>query len=223
MPTCWAMVWKTSPLLRGFAEALTLSGFLRSSFETGRAGAFFTALVAIPQSPPLRVEMIVLDRGGMGRKQAEGQRGQPTRAPLGCGSDARAGRLAVSRQRAKAEHRAQREGRCRRRNGARAPSSSCAPVHTAVERLGGRHTSAMSGPAGDSPEDERQPDERADAVQSPIADVSGEVLDQWGSSSNSFADSSSRRFSANSGSRGNAGLVGASPAARGCRDSGKIL
>ena len=62
----------------------------------------------------------------------------------------------------------------------------------------------MSGPAGDSPEDERQPDERADAAQSPIAGVSCAVLDEWGSSSNSFADSSSRRFSANSGSQANA-------------------
>ncbi len=55
----------------------------------------------------------------------------------------------------------------------------------------------MSRRAGDSPEDERQPNERGDAAQSPIADVSGAVLDQWGSSSSSFADSSSRRFGAN--------------------------
>ena len=73
---------------------------------------------------------------------------------------------------------AQWEGRCRRRNGARAPSSSCAPVHTAAERRGGQRTFAMSRRAGDSPEDERQPNERGDAAQSPIADVSGDVVDQ---------------------------------------------
>src|SRR5262249_23319362 len=50
MPTCWAMVLNTSPLLRGLAELFTFTALLMSSLETGRADAFFTALVAILNS-----------------------------------------------------------------------------------------------------------------------------------------------------------------------------
>src|SRR5438128_6735017 len=52
MPTCWAMVPKTSLLLRGFAAAPTFTSFVRSSFETGRADALFAPLVAM-LAPPL--------------------------------------------------------------------------------------------------------------------------------------------------------------------------
>src|ERR671936_2855254 len=41
------MVPKASLLLRGFAEALTFTGLVRLSFETGRADAFFAFLVAM--------------------------------------------------------------------------------------------------------------------------------------------------------------------------------
>src|SRR5438876_1759569 len=51
MPTCWAMVRKTSPWLRGLDEAPTFTGFVRSSFEAGRAAAFFPTFVAILATP----------------------------------------------------------------------------------------------------------------------------------------------------------------------------
>src|SRR5437870_12485 len=51
MPTCWAMVRKTSPWLRGLDEAPTFTGFVRSSFEAGRAAAFFATFVAILATP----------------------------------------------------------------------------------------------------------------------------------------------------------------------------
>src|SRR2546426_7198875 len=41
MPTCWAMVPKTSPLLRGFPEAPIFSGLVRLSFETARTDPCF--------------------------------------------------------------------------------------------------------------------------------------------------------------------------------------
>src|SRR5713226_7292970 len=71
MPTCCAMVPKTSPLLRGFAEALTLSGLVRSSFETARTDPCFP-LFAIPH--PLLYGSYIIDthRAWMRRKQAEG-------------------------------------------------------------------------------------------------------------------------------------------------------
>src|SRR5437667_3415745 len=67
MPTCWAMVPKTSPLLRGFAELLTFTDLVISSFETGRAVAFFTTLVAILNSSSSSREY--------------------RRHPIGCGSE----------------------------------------------------------------------------------------------------------------------------------------
>jgi len=59
----------------------------------------------------------------------------------------------------------------------------------------------MSRRAKDDPGDERQPDKRTGAAQSPIADVSCAVFGQWSGSSSSFAGSCSMRFSCNSGSR----------------------
>src|SRR6266849_2821977 len=71
MPTCCAMVPKTSPLPRGFPEALTFSGLVRSSFETARTDPCFP-LVAIPH--PLLYGSYIIDthRAWMRRKQAEG-------------------------------------------------------------------------------------------------------------------------------------------------------
>src|SRR5437660_1553480 len=48
MAACSAIVPNTSLLLRGFAEALTLSGLVRSSLETGRVAiTFFTFFVGV--------------------------------------------------------------------------------------------------------------------------------------------------------------------------------
>src|SRR5213083_1133498 len=69
MPACWAMVRKTSLLLRGFAEAPTLSGLSRTSFETGRADAFFTAFFAM-FVPPLLLAWASPHRLGTGQRQA---------------------------------------------------------------------------------------------------------------------------------------------------------
>src|SRR5438132_3029023 len=51
MPTCWAMVPKTSPLLRGLAETPTLTGLVRSSFEAVRMDPGFP-FFTIPHPPP---------------------------------------------------------------------------------------------------------------------------------------------------------------------------
>src|SRR6266478_1417407 len=74
MPTCWAMVPKTSPLLRGSAETPTFSGLVRLSFETARMDPCFP-FFSIPHPPPPlwgRVSF-PLHRAAMGREQVEGQ------------------------------------------------------------------------------------------------------------------------------------------------------
>src|SRR5437899_3306475 len=81
------MVRKTSPLLRGFADGLTFSGFVRSSFETARADPFFP-LVAISHPSSLAHR----DRRSIGRgceeskRKGRPNRRQPASAPPGAGS-----------------------------------------------------------------------------------------------------------------------------------------
>src|SRR6266403_2132099 len=82
MPTCWAMVPKTSPLLRGSAETPTFSGLVRLSFETARMDPCFP-FFSIPHPPPPlwgRVSF-PLHRAAMGREQVEGQPFVPQLAP----------------------------------------------------------------------------------------------------------------------------------------------
>ena len=78
-------------------------------------------------------------------------------------------------------------------------------VDIVEKRHAGQHTSVMSKRAGHSLGDERQRG-GGDASQSPNAHVSSVMPEWWGDSSSDFAGWCSRRFSANSGSRGNSGL-----------------
>ena len=79
-------------------------------------------------------------------------------------------------------------------------------VDTVEKRHAGQHTSVMSKRAGHSLGDERQRGD-GDASQSPNAHVSSVMPERWGDSSSAFAGWCSRRFSANSGSRGNSSLT----------------
>src|SRR5439155_26258500 len=78
MPTCWAMVPKTSPLLRGFPEAPIFSSLVRLSFETVRTDPCFP-LFAIPHPPPpLRGRVsLAHHRARVRREQAEGATASP--------------------------------------------------------------------------------------------------------------------------------------------------
>src|SRR2546428_11364487 len=72
MPTCWAMVPKTSLLLRGCALAATLTGFVRSIVVTARAADPF--LVAFIPSTSLSSAGCLARHLSNRRKAAKRQR-----------------------------------------------------------------------------------------------------------------------------------------------------